>query len=66
MRYGKSNVTIYGGTFYQNIYGGGDMAVVENIKKYGNKIIRKDATNVIIGDKANILGSVFAGGKGRT
>lgn len=63
--YGKSNVTIYGGTFYQNIYGGGDMAVVENIKKYGNKIIRKDATNVIIGDKANILGSVFAGGKGR-
>lgn len=55
--YGKSNVTIYGGTFYQNIYGGGDMAVVEN---KGN-----DATNVIIGDKANILGSVFAGGKGR-
>lgn len=55
--YGKSNVTIYGGTFYQNIYGGGDMAVVEN----GSK----DATNVIIGDKANILGSVFAGGKGR-
>ena len=55
--YGKSNVTIYGGTFYQNIYGGGDMAVVENQGK--------DATNVIIGDKANILGSVFAGGKGR-
>ena len=55
--YGKSNVTIYGGTFYQNIYGGGDMAVVEN---EGN-----DATNVIIGDKADILGSVFAGGKGR-
>lgn len=55
--YGKSNVTIYGGTFYQNIYGGGDMAVVEN---EGN-----DATNVIIGDKANIFGSVFAGGKGR-
>ena len=55
--YGKSNVTIYGGTFYQNIYGGGDMAVVEN---EGN-----NATNVIIGDKANILGSVFAGGKGR-
>lgn len=64
--YGKSNVTIYGGTFYKNIYGGGDMAVVENIKKYANNtIIRKDATNVIIGDKANILGSVFAGGKGR-
>ena len=55
--YGKSNVTIYGGTFYQNIYGGGDMAVVEN---EGN-----DATNVIIGDHAEILGSVFAGGKGR-
>lgn len=55
--YGKSNVTIYGGTFYKNIYGGGDMAVVENGIK--------DATNVIIGDKANILGSVFAGGKGR-
>lgn len=55
--YGKSNVNIYGGTFYQNIYGGGDMAVVENGIK--------DATNVIIGDKANILGSVFAGGKGR-
>lgn len=64
--YGKSNVTIYGGTFYQNIYGGGDMAVVENIKKdANNKIIRKDATNVIIGDKADIRGSVFAGGKGR-
>ena len=55
--YGKSNVTIYGGTFYQNIYGGGDMAVVEN---EGN-----DASNVIIGDHAEILGSVFAGGKGR-
>ena len=55
--YGKSNVTIYGGTFYQNIYGGGDMAVVEN---EGN-----DAPNVIIGDHAEILGSVFAGGKGR-
>lgn len=55
--YGKSNVTIYGGTFYQNIYGGGDMAVVDN----GSK----DATNVIIGDKADIRGSVFAGGKGR-
>ena len=54
---GKSNVTIYGGTFYQNIYGGGDMAVVENGKE--------DATNVIIGDHAEILGSVFAGGKGR-
>ena len=55
--YGKSNVKIYGGTFYQNIYGGGDMAVVDNGKE--------DATNVIIGDNAEILGSVFAGGKGR-
>ena len=55
--YGKSNVNIYGGTFYQNIYGGGDMAVVEN----GNN----DATNVVIGDGADIRGSVFAGGKGR-
>ena len=55
--YGKSNVTIYGGTFYQNIYGGGDMAIVENGVE--------DATNVIIGDKADIRGSVFAGGKGR-
>ena len=55
--YGKSNVTIYGGTFYQNVYGGGDMAVVDN----GDE----DATNVIIGDKADIRGSVFAGGKGR-
>ena len=64
--YGKSNVSIYGGTFYQNIYGGGDMAVVENIKiDATNKIIKKDATNVIIGDKADIRGSVFAGGKGR-
>ena len=55
--YGKSNVTIYGGTFFDNIYGGGDMAVVDN----GDE----DATNVIIGDKADIRGSVFAGGKGR-
>ena len=56
--YGKSNVTINGGTFYQNIYGGGDMAVVEN---EGN-----DATNITIGGDADIRGSVFAGGNGRT
>lgn len=56
--YGKSNVTINGGTFYQNIYGGGDMAVVENEGK--------DATNIIIGGDADIRGSVVAGGNGRT
>lgn len=56
--YGKSNVTINGGTFYKNIYGGGDMAVVEN---KGN-----DATNITIGGDADIRGSVFAGGNGRT
>ena len=56
--YGQSNVTINGGTFFQNIYGGGDMAVVEN---KGN-----DATNITIGGDADIRGSVFAGGNGRT
>lgn len=55
---GQSNVTINGGTFFQNIYGGGDMAVVEN---EGN-----DATNITIGGDADIRGSVFAGGNGRT
>ena len=58
--YGKSNVNIYGGIFYQNIYGGGDMAVVE----YKNKD-EDYATNVVIGDGADIRGSVFAGGNGR-
>ncbi len=56
--YGKSNVNIYGGTFYKNVYGGGDMAVVE-YQGEGN------ATNVVIGDGADIRGSVFAGGNGR-
>ena len=56
--FGQSNVTINGGTFFQNIYGGGDMAVVENEGK--------DATNIIIGGDADIRGSVFAGGNGRT
>ena len=56
--YGKSNVTINGGTFFQNIYGGGDMAVVENEGK--------NATNIIIGGDADIRGSVVAGGNGRT
>ncbi len=58
--YGKSNVTINGGTFYQNIYGGGDMAVVEYKSKDEDY-----ATNVVIGDGADIRGSVFAGGNGR-
>ena len=61
--YGKSNVTINGGTFYQNIYGGGDMAVVEYQSK--NKDDEEYATNVVIGDGADIRGSVFAGGNGR-
>ena len=56
--YGQSFVTITGGTFYQNIYGGGDMAVVE----YNGDGM---ATNLIIGDKADIRGSIFAGGNGR-
>lgn len=59
--YGKSNVTINGGRFYKNIYGGGDMAVIE----YQSKDKDVYATNVVIGDNANILGSVFAGGNGR-
>lgn len=59
--YGKSNVNINGGIFYQNIYGGGDMAVVENPEGKG-----KDATNITIGGDADIRGSVFAGGNGRT
>lgn len=59
--FGQSNVTINGGTFYQNIYGGGDMAVVENPEGKD-----KDATNITIGGDADIRGSVFAGGNGRT
>ena len=54
--YGKSSVNIQGGVFFDNVYGGGDMAVVEN---------RGDATNVVIGNNADIRGSVFAGGNGR-
>lgn len=54
--YGQSFVNITGGTFYKDIYGGGDMAVVE---------FDGDATNVVIGDNADIRGSVFAGGNGR-
>ena len=59
--YGKSNVTINGGKFYKDIYGGGDMAVVE----YQSKDKEVYATNVVIGDGADIRGSVFAGGNGR-
>ena len=55
--YGKSVVNIQGGVFFNNVYGGGDMAVVEN--RGG------DATNVVIGNDADIRGSVFAGGNGR-
>lgn len=55
--YGKSDVNIQGGVFFNNVYGGGDMAVVEN--RGG------DATNVVIGNDADIRGSVFAGGNGR-
>ena len=61
--YGKSNVTINGGTFFKDIYGGGDMAVVEYKSK--NKDDEEYATNVVIGDGADIRGSVFAGGNGR-
>ena len=57
---GKSKVSITGGTFFENIYGGGDMAVVESPDKEDN------ATNVEIGGDADIRGSVFAGGNGRT
>ena len=55
--YGKSDVNIQGGVFFNNVYGGGDMAVVENRGA--------DATNVVIGNNADIRGSVFAGGNGR-
>lgn len=53
--YGQSSVNIMGGTFYKNIYGGGDMAIVE---------FDGNATNVVIGDSADIRGSVFGGGFG--
>lgn len=56
--YGQSSVNISGGTFYDNIYGGGDMAVIEY---HGDGA----ATNLSISDDADIRGSVFAGGNGR-
>lgn len=54
---GQSNVYINGGTFFDNIYGGGDMACIVNKDA--------DATSVFIADRADIRGSVFAGGNGR-
>lgn len=54
---GKAQVNINGGTFFQNIYGGGDMARVENKES--------DATQVVIGNDADIRASVFGGGNGR-
>ena len=53
--YGQSSVNIMGGTFYKNIYGGGDMAIVE---------FDGNATNVVIGDSADIRGDVFGGSAG--
>lgn len=50
--FGKSTISIKGGTFYDNVYGGGDMAQTKD-------------TELSISDKANIRGSVFAGGNGR-
>ena len=54
---GKTQVNINGGTFFQNIYGGGDMARVESLES--------DATQVVIGNDADIRASVFGGGNGR-
>lgn len=50
--FGKSTISIKGGTFYDNVYGGGDMAQTED-------------TELSISNKADIRGSVFAGGNGR-
>lgn len=50
--FGKATVKISGGTFFDHVYGGGDMAQV-------------DETELYISDKADIRGSVFAGGNGR-
>lgn len=50
--FGKSTISIKGGTFYDHVYGGGDMAQTED-------------TELSISDKADIRGSVFAGGNGR-
>ncbi len=57
--YGKTNITIGGKTVINgSVYGGGDMAVVDN----GTS----DATNLtIMGDNVVINGDVFASGNGR-
>ena len=55
---GRSIVRINGGTFYGNVYGGGDMARIDAGAD-------KDATYLEISSSADIRGSVFAGGRGR-
>ena len=54
---GRSIVRISGGTFYKNVYGGGDMARIVN---EGN-----EATYLEISDNADVRGAVFAAGNGR-
>lgn len=54
---GRSIVRISGGTFYKNVYGGGDMARIVN---EGN-----EATYLEISGNADVRDSVFAGGNGR-
>ena len=57
--YGKTIVTIGGNTVINgSVYGGGDMAAVEN----GTS----DATNLTIMDNVVVNGDVFASGNGRT
>ena len=57
--YGKTTVTIGGNTVIKgSVYGGGDMAAVEN----GTL----DATNLTIADNVTVTGNVFASGNGRT
>ena len=55
---GRSIVRINGGTFYGNVYGGGDMARID-------AGTGKDATYLEISSDADIRGSVFAGGRGK-
>lgn len=54
---GRSIVRISGGTFYKNVYGGGDMARIVN---EGN-----EATYLEISGNADVRGAVFAAGNGR-
>ena len=57
--YGKTTVTIGGNTVIKgSVYGGGDMAAIEN----GTL----DATNLTIADNVTVTGNVFASGNGRT